>query len=241
MVQFTSDQLRYNADGLIPAIVVDTNSGQVLMLAYMNQESLARTLATRQTWFYSRSRQRLWHKGEQSGHVQVVEDVLTDCDQDTLLIKVRQVGPGACHEGYYSCFHYGVVHEHVPGNAGEETPVSDVKHPEVQPTFDAAAVYGGSEQVLHELYRVILDRKANPAAESYTAYLFREGVNKILKKVGEECTEVVIAAKDPDKAPLVYETADLLYHLLVLLAEKEVTPDEVLAELRSRQGNPPHR
>lgn len=241
-MDFEPSALQWGENGLLPAIVQDVTSGQILMLAYMNKESLERTLATGQTWFYSRSRQKLWHKGEQSGHVQIVEELLTDCDQDTLLIRVRQVGPGACHEGYYSCFHYGVK----TVEASSEHIVSDREDTGVQPeepvrTFDPNDVYKGSEQILNSLYQVILDRKAHPAEESYTTYLFREGINKILKKVGEESAEVIIAAKDPEKDPLVYEVADLFYHVLVLLAERDIHPNEVMTELQARRGRPPHR
>jgi len=208
--------LRFNAQGLIPAIVKD-QSGEVLMLAYMNREALEKTLATGYTWFYSRSRQRLWQKGESSGHRQRVIAVAADCDYDALLITVEQSGPGACHEGYKSCFHN-------PITAAGEMP---------QPVFDPDAVYGS--QILHELYQLICERKEHPKEGSYTNYLFDHGIDKILKKVGEEAAEVIIAAKNTEQGELIYETSDLLYHLLVLLAAKGVTLPQIWQELASRR------
>lgn len=226
--------LRFDEHGLIPAIVQDSRSGEVLMVAYMNRQALERTLETGFTWFFSRSRQRLWQKGESSGHVQRVLDIGPDCDGDALLIRVEQTGPGACHEGYRSCFHRQVA---VSATGGSHATQSE-------PTFDPAVVYASGarpgvgrspESALRAAYDVILERKAHPREGSYTAYLFREGIDKILKKVGEEATEVVIAAKNPEREPLVYEAADLFYHLLVLLAERGTTPEEVLAELAARR------
>jgi len=226
-MNFKVEALRWDEAGLIPAVIQEAGTGTVLMVGYMNQESLTKTLTTGFTWFYSRSRQRLWKKGESSGHVQRVKQLRTDCDQDTLLIQVTQEGPGACHEGYHSCFHYGVTTNE---NVGGEV-VADKQ------SFNPEAVYGNSSAgVLDEVYQVVRDRQENPKEGSYTPYLFNEGINKILKKVGEEATEVIIAAKDPEDNPLVYETADLLYHLMVLLAERGIHPGQVLDELRSRRG-----
>lgn len=229
-MNFSIDELRYDDRGLIPAVIQESSTGSVLMVGYMNPESLQKTLETGLTWFYSRSRQRLWQKGEQSGHVQKVEEILTDCDQDTLLIKVEQVGPGACHEGYRSCFHYSVKSDgKLSERQGEKSMAKQV--------FDPDKVYGRSNAagILEEVYSVITERKAHPQEGSYTTYLFTEGINKILKKVGEESAEVIIAAKDPEDEPLIYEAADLIYHLLVLLAEREIKPEQVLAELKRRR------
>lgn len=235
-------ELRFGANGLIPAVVQDATSGEVLMVAYMNQESLQKTVATGETWFYSRSRDSLWHKGEESGHVQHVREILADCDHDVLLVRVEQEGPGACHEGYASCFHYPL--EGAPREG-------DVP----QPTFDPDAVYGSKsddssgghphhspgasstpENLVHDLFGLIASRKENPVEGSYTSYLFAEGIDKILKKVGEETAEVLIAGKGADKEGLVYESADLLYHLLVLMVEAGLAPDDVWNELAKRRG-----
>lgn len=207
------DILNYNSHGLIPAIVQDKSTRQVLMLAYMNKESLAKTVETGYTWFYSRSRQRLWHKGETSGHVQKVADIRYDCDADTLLVTVEQTGV-ACHEGTYSCFSRVLGHD-----VCTEPEASD----------------GIAAAVLQELYQVIADRKANPQEGSYTTYLFAKGQDKILKKVGEECAETIIGSKNNSKEELLYEMADLWYHCLVLLAYHNITPDELLAELQRRR------
>lgn len=233
-MNFTIDQLRFDDNGLIPAVIQEASTGTVLMVGFMNRESLAKTLKTGLTWFYSRSRQRLWQKGEQSGHIQKVHDVLIDCDQDTLLIRVEQVGPGACHTGYRSCFH-----AHVVDQAGTSTSRGDQRMTEK--SFDPEKVYGGHDasRIIEDVFAVIMDRKVQPKEGSYTTYLFNEGINKILKKVGEESAEVIIAAKDPDDDPLIYEAADLLYHLLVLFAERGIQPQQVLGELSRRRGSAP--
>jgi phosphoribosyl-ATP pyrophosphohydrolase/phosphoribosyl-AMP cyclohydrolase len=212
-------QLKFNEQGLIPAIVQDVNSGQVLMMAYMNQEALDKTVASGQTWFYSRSRQCLWKKGETSGNIQTVQEIRYDCDQDTLLVLVEQTG-AACHTGHYSCFYRTLD--------GQE------KEPAL---FDAAQVYQGKEgpAILLELMEVIRQRQKDRPEGSYTTYLFNEGIDKILKKVGEESAEVIIAAKNPDNSELIYEVGDMIYHLLVLLVEKGVDITEIFAELRSRR------
>lgn len=213
------DTIKFDDRGLVPAIIQDSRSGQVLMMAYMNREALQKTLVTGQTWFYSRSRQSLWMKGESSGHVQKVVDIRFDCDGDTLLIKVEQTG-AACHTGHYSCFYRN--------QKGEEV------EPEV---FKADQVYGGvtGPGIIYELYSIITDRQAKMPEGSYTSYLFEKGLDKILKKVGEENAEVIIAAKNRSRAELTYETADLLYHLMVLLVEQGVTLNEIFTELKSRR------
>ncbi len=197
--------IKFDNNGLIPAIIQDCNSGEVLMLAYMNEESYKKTIDTGYTWFYSRSRQELWNKGATSGNIQKIKDVSYDCDGDTLLIKVEQKG-NACHTGNKSCFFNQV------------TPVKNMTMGEVLFTLDD----------------ILKDRKKNPVEGSYTTYLYKEGVDKILKKIGEECAEVIIAAKNPDKSELIYEASDLLYHLLVLLNEQEVRLEDIKDQLIER-------
>jgi phosphoribosyl-AMP cyclohydrolase / phosphoribosyl-ATP pyrophosphohydrolase len=204
LVNVDPSELKFGADGLIPAIVQDGRTKQVLTLAYMNRESLEKTLETGETWFFSRSRQALWHKGATSGHTQKVIAVSSDCDQDALLIQVEPRGP-ACHTGSVSCF---------GGEADKPEP----------------------ESILAQLETVIAERQQERPEGSYTTYLFDKGIDKILKKVGEEAAEVIIAAKNEGQAELRYEAADLLYHLLVLLREKNLPFGNVLAELRERHG-----
>lgn len=212
------EKLKFDAHGLIPVIIQDVQTNEVLMMAYMDKESLARTLATGTTWFYSRSRRKLWQKGETSGHYQYVKEVYYDCDADTLLCKVEQVGE-ACHEGYKSCFHYDLT---------DGQPVATQ-------TADPAAIYDTGPAILNELFKVITDRKANPQEGSYTTYLFSKGQDKILKKVGEEAAETIIASKNDCKEEVVYEMADLWYHCLVLLANHGFEPKDIFAELAKRR------
>ncbi len=214
------EELKFDQQGLIPAIIQDQKSGRVLMMAYMNQEALRKTLETRRTWFYSRSRQELWMKGETSGHIQAVKEVRYDCDADSLLILVEQTGV-ACHTGHYSCF--------FRDEAGQEVE---------EQVFDLSQVYQPSREgpaILYELLQVIKDRQEKRPEGSYTTYLFDKGVDKILKKVGEESSEVIIAAKNRSKGELTYEVADLMYHLTVLLVEQDVDWSDVFCVLRSRR------
>lgn len=199
--------LKYDQNGLIPAIIQDIKSGTVLMLAYMNRESLEKTLAEGRTCFYSRSRQQLWAKGETSGHIQKVMGIYYDCDSDTLLVQVEQTG-AACHEGSFSCFTRTLI------EGGQNTPTHWA--------------------VLSRLEELVKKRQETLPQDSYTSYLFTKGLDKILKKVGEEATEVVIAAKGGDKGEVIYETADLIYHLLVLLRNEGVELSEILLELERR-------
>ncbi len=199
--------IKFDANGLAPAIVQDYKTGAVLMLAYMNEESLKRTITEGVTWFYSRSRQRLWQKGEESGNVQRVRDIRVDCDTDTLLILVEQSGV-ACHTGEYSCFFRGI----------DDTP----RHSDSSP------------QMLRTLYETIGHRIENPVEGSYTNYLWDKGVDKILKKVGEECAEVIIAAKNASADEVRYEASDLIYHLWVLLHKIGVKPEDLYQELANR-------
>jgi len=213
------DNIKFDEKGLLPAIIQQSETGLVLMLAYMNKESLLKTVETGVTWFYSRSRSSLWQKGETSGHVQKVQEIRYDCDADTLLITVEQVGV-ACHEGTLSCFSRKLG----------QTEMQE------KPLVDTSKIYGESVSgVLNELYHVINDRKINPKEGSYTNYLFEKGQDKILKKVGEEAAETIIASKNNDKNELISEMSDLWYHCLVLLANHDVTPSELLAELQKRR------
>lgn len=198
--------VKFDEKGLIPAIVQDAETKEVLTLAYMNEESLGRTLDTGETWFYSRSRQELWHKGETSGNTQSVVSVKYDCDQDAVLVLVEPKGP-ACHTGAVSCFSQEV--------SERKSNLADF-------------------QILQSLEQVILQREQERPEGAYTTYLFEKGVDKILKKVGEEAAEVIIAAKNRDKEELKWEAADLLYHLQVLLVEQGLPLKEVLKTLEER-------
>jgi len=213
------EDVKFDERGLAPAIVQDARTKEVLTLAYMNVESLTRTLDERETWFWSRSRRELWHKGETSGNTQRVIDVRIDCDNDALVVLVEPAGP-ACHTGAQSCFH----------NELEEARAS---------SSDVVDNSGGDnaqdlDAVLDTLYEVIENRKKEMPQGSYTTYLFDKGLDKILKKVGEESAETIIAAKNEDAAALASETSDLLYHLLVLLVERNVKLDVVRDELARR-------
>jgi len=217
-IEMTCKSVNFGADGLIPAIIQDVVNGEVLMVAYMNRESLALSLQTGRTWFYSRSRQCLWQKGETSGHRQYIREVLTDCDQDALLVKVDQVGV-ACHEGYRSCFFRQLA------PAGGETAVESATGG--QPTTPG--------DILDLLFAVIRDRQRTLPENSYTAQLFRKGIDRIAQKVGEEAVEVVIAGKNRSRDEIINESADLVYHLLVLLAECGVSLDEIRTKLAERR------
>ena len=198
------DELKFDANGLIPAVVTDAVTGQVLTLAYMNRESLAISMEKELCCFWSRSRQELWLKGETSGNYQHIVSITADCDRDALLVKVEPDGP-ACHTGTFSCF--------------------------TAPVFESAE---RSEFSAAQLYELIRGRKAEKKEGSYTSYLFDKGLDKILKKVGEECTEVIIAAKAEDKKETVYEIADLAYHVMVLMIEAGISLEDVRGELASR-------
>ena len=195
------------ADGLVPVIVQDYKTSEVLMLAYMNDESYEMTLRTGKMTYYSRSRNGLWMKGETSGHYQYVKSLAIDCDQDTILAKVKQLG-AACHTGSRTCFY---------------TELASKQYKETNPL-----------KVFEEVFSVIADRKENPKEGSYTNYLFDKGIDKILKKLGEEATEIVIAAKNPNPEEIKYEISDFLYHMMVLMAEKGITWEDITAELANR-------
>ena len=198
------DQLKFDEKGLIPAIVVDAQSKKVLTLAYMSRESLEISMREGRTCFWSRSRRELWRKGETSGNVQRIVDITADCDRDALVVRVDKAGP-ACHLGTDSCFNDRVFED------GEGEPFS-----------------------VQGLYALLEGRRAALPEGSYTTYLFQKGADKILKKVGEECTEVIIAGKAGDKRETVYEIGDLMYHVMVLMVEMGIPVEEVLAELASR-------
>ncbi len=202
------DDFKKNSDGMVPVIVQDYKTGEVLMMAYMNEEAYKTTLKTGKMCYYSRSRQEQWLKGDTSGHYQYVKSLSADCDMDTILAKVSQVG-AACHTGAYSCFFNEIVKKDYEE---AENPL----------------------KVFESVFNVIKDRKIHPKEGSYTNYLFDKGIDKILKKLGEEATEIVIAAKNPNPNEIKYEISDFLYHMMVLMAEKNVTWEEITTELANR-------
>ncbi len=198
------DELKFDEKGLIPAVVIDDDSKKVLTVAYMNRESLEISMKEGRTCFWSRSRQELWRKGETSGNVQHIVKIQTDCDKDALTVYVKKDGP-ACHLGTDSCFNDDVY-------------VSD--------TLNSFSLEG--------LMEMLVGRKVEKKEGSYTTYLFEKGIDKILKKVGEECTEVIIAAKADDKKETIYEVADLTYHVMVMMIEMGISLDDIHKELASR-------
>lgn len=218
-MNFRIEDVKFLDQGLIPAVVQDSRTLEVLTLAYMNEESLKRTIQTQQTWFWSRSRKELWHKGETSGNTQRVVELILDCDRDAIVVLVEPSGP-ACHTGEQTCFH----------NALESEGRSQPPQPEVCATV---ADLGG---LLDQLYALIQRRDRERPKGSYTTYLFDQGLDKILKKLGEESAETIIAAKNDDNKGLIAEVSDLIYHLLVLLVERGVSLDEIRLELAQRRA-----
>jgi phosphoribosyl-ATP pyrophosphohydrolase/phosphoribosyl-AMP cyclohydrolase len=210
---------------LIPAIVQDVNTREVLMLAYMNEEALRRTLETRRSWFWSRSRQELWCKGETSGNKQFVKEVRYDCDEDTILLLVEQIGP-ACHTGHRTCFYRSLLEENSVDSEGTE---QEGEKPRASSREPRANTF------LNDLYRVIVQRKEKMPEGSYTAELLSAGSDKILKKMGEELAELLLAAKGEGPKRVVAETSDLLYHLLVFLAAEGIPWSAVEEELGRRR------
>ena len=198
------DELKYDQNGLIPAVVQDYFSKQVLTVAYMNRESLEISMREGRTCFYSRSRKQLWRKGETSGNIQEIVTIKADCDKDALVVEVIKAGP-ACHTGAESCF--------------------------FNPVYQSEAHQDFS---MEALYQLLEGRKTSPKEGSYTTYLFQKGIDKILKKVGEECTEVIVAGKGGSKEETVFEIADLAYHVMVLMVEMGITPRDIFAQLESR-------
>lgn len=229
-------------NGLLPVIVQESSSGEILMFAYMNEEALSLSLSTGLAHYFSRTRNRLWKKGEESGNTQIIDEIFLDCDNDTLLLKVTQNGGSACHTGAKSCFFRKI------DRSGKNTSLSDSKE-------SKKSAYG----IIDEIYHVILDRKLNADPQkSYVAGLFKKGENTVLKKIGEETAELITACKDAafeekiaetdkgefktDKDPsahrsdVVYEAADLCFHVLIALAARGIHPDQIKAELASRFG-----
>lgn len=210
------DSIEWDKNPLIPAIAQDHKSGEVLMLAYMDKEALELTQKSRVAHYFSRSRQRIWKKGEESGNIQNVKEILLDCDSDTILLKIEQTGGAACHTGRRSCFFKSI---------DQEKTISE-------PIADAALKYS----IVDRLYHTIMERKSNDPKSSYVAKLFSKGDTAILKKVIEEAGELALAIKDKDKEEAVYEAADLLFHSLIALAYLDINPDLVKQELSRREG-----
>ena len=229
------DDVRFDANGLVPAIVRDATSREVLMLAFMNRESVQKTMSSGETWFFSRSRQQLWHKGATSGNRQVVRAIALDCDNDTLLIDVDPLGP-ACHTGEMSCFtmYPRVPQVSSPASVAREAAEDGRGTRENLPPEGGLGRARGTRETLSKLEATLQQRKRDLPEGSYSAYLFTAGRDKILKKIGEEATEVVIAAKGEGRERLVSESADLLFHLTALLVNEDVSIDEVMAELEER-------
>ncbi|MFW6381144.1 MAG: bifunctional phosphoribosyl-AMP cyclohydrolase/phosphoribosyl-ATP diphosphatase HisIE [Bacillota bacterium] len=205
-------EVEFDEQGLLPAVLQDSETGEVLMVAYMNRTALNKTLDTGKAHFWSRSRQKLWLKGETSGNFQYIQEIRLDCDGDTLLLKVKPAGP-ACHTGHKSCFYRRVEGECLPEEGG-----------------------GLSLNFLWTLSQIIDDRRQQMPEDSYTSYLYREGLDKICKKIGEEASEVIVGAKNDVNREVIYESADLIYHLLVLLRLKNISLGDIVEELSSRHG-----
>lgn len=208
-------EIKFNESGLIPAIIQDDTTGDILMMAYMNREALEKTVQTGITHFWSRSREKLWQKGETSGNIQRVKSIRLDCDQDALLVRVEQTRV-ACHTGRWSCFHQEL-------SDGQWILVEEKATAQKAPIFD-------------RIYRVILDRKAHPKEDSYVSSLLKMGKDRILKKIGEEAGELIIGSKNDQKAEIISEMADLWFHTLVLLGYHRITPQEIYQELDKRHG-----
>lgn len=209
------EQIKFNESGLVPVIVQDMRSGQVLMLAYANKDAIQKTIDSGKSHFWSRSREKLWMKGEESGNVQDIKEIYYDCDMDTILYLVKQTGV-ACHTGERTCFYRSL-------NGNKEAP-----------SFKSS----NSSKTLDEVYEVIVDRKLNPKDGSYVSGLFEKGLDKILKKIGEEAGETIIGAKNEDKKEVIYETADLWFHSMIVLSYFGIAPNDIYEELGRRFGKP---
>ncbi len=218
-----SDIVKFDEDGLIPVVVQDFYNNQVLMVAYANKESLDKTLESGYAHYYSRSRKTLWKKGETSGHTQKIKQIFYDCDEDTILIKVEQKG-AACHTNHRSCFY----REFYRGQTREVEPVIDKEFNGILYNTE------NKNDILSQLYSILISRKRQLPENSYTAELFKKGINKIAQKIGEESFEVIIAMKDEEVGDIIYESADLIFHLLVGLAYFDISPENVLKELERR-------
>ncbi len=213
-IGMNTNDIKFDDKGLIPVIVQDAENGQVLMLAYANKESIEKTIESKNAHFWSRSRDRLWKKGEESGNYQEIKDILLDCDKDTVLLLVNQKGV-ACHTGKRTCFFNSLDNEDRGAPSFGET---------------------RSAKTLDDIYEVIDDRRRNPREDSYVGKLFKKGIDEILKKVGEEAAETIIAAKSGEREELIYETTDLLFHTLICLAQFGITPEDIYNEFGRRFG-----
>lgn len=242
MVEAQIPHLKYNDQGLVPAIIQHAETQEVLMLAWMSEESLRLTVESGETWFWSRSRQELWHKGATSGHTQKIVDLFMDCDNDALIVRVLPNGP-ACHTGAQTCFFTSVSGESAEA-ADKDTrliaaPPAQIQTPGAQlSVVDMPAMELGI--LLQQLFDLIQERREQRPENSYTTYLFNHGLDKILKKVGEEAAETIIAAKNESGRELTAEITDLLYHLLVLMVERGVSLRDIMLELSKRTGKPAH-
>lgn len=242
------DIIKWDDKGLCPAIVQDYHTKEVLTLAYVNEESFLKSLETKETWFWSRSRAELWHKGATSGNTQQIVGFRYDCDADAILFEVICAGP-ACHTGEISCFHNivmaydgqeGLADDALVGNISGATGQQEPQIEKVQAVAEQGLAQGADERfaVLEELEQLIEERFKTRPEGAYTTYLFEKGLDKILKKVGEETAESIIAAKNNDNAELRYEVSDLIYHLLVLLRQQGLELDEIMQELQRRHERP---
>ncbi|MHC2994979.1 MAG: bifunctional phosphoribosyl-AMP cyclohydrolase/phosphoribosyl-ATP diphosphatase HisIE [Candidatus Atribacteria bacterium] len=232
------DQIKFNKDGLVPVVIQDEKTKQVLMLAYMNRESLEKTLEEGKTCFYSRSRRELWFKGDTSGNIQVVKKIFLDCDNDTLLVLVEQKGV-ACHTGNYSCFFRKIKGDKIeeikkvePSRFLQKEQAGRIKSPQGEIRSKQSEI---DSEIINEIYQVIQDRKLNYKSDSYVYKLLINSEDILLKKIGEEATEVIIALKDKDKSAIIYEVADLWFHTLVALGNCNIEPQEIFKELKRRR------
>ncbi|WP_406607452.1 bifunctional phosphoribosyl-AMP cyclohydrolase/phosphoribosyl-ATP diphosphatase HisIE [Candidatus Infernicultor aquiphilus] len=223
------NQIKFNPEGLIPVIIQDEKTRQVLMLAYMNRESLEKTLIEGKTCFYSRSRKKLWFKGEHSGNTQTIKKYLLDCDSDTLLILVEQKGV-ACHTGNYSCFFKEI--EFVPSSFLEKKSLKSLRNSEEKGKDSKIEI---ESEIINELYQIIQDRKLNYKSDSYVCKLLARSSDLLPKKIGEEAAEVIIALKDKERKSIICEVADLWFHTLVALGSFDITPLDIFKELRKRR------
>ncbi|MGM0436736.1 MAG: bifunctional phosphoribosyl-AMP cyclohydrolase/phosphoribosyl-ATP diphosphatase HisIE [Bacillota bacterium] len=213
-IKIKEDELKFNDKGLLPAVLQDYKCGKVLMLAYMNKEAYRKSIETGKATFWSRSRQKLWVKGETSGNYQYIKDIKIDCDKDTLLLLVDPEGP-ACHTGNESCFYRKIEEE-----------FSESKESKIEE----------NKSFYNKLYEIIVDRKENPQEDSYTSSLLKKGIDRIAKKIGEEASEVIIAGKNEDEDEIIYETADLIYHLFILLVLYDISISDIENELEKRHN-----
>lgn len=232
------NQIKFNKEGLIPVIIQDEETRQVLMLAFMNRESLEKTMQEGKTWFYSRSRRELWFKGSTSGNIQLVKKIFLDCDNDALLVLVRQKGV-ACHTGNYSCFFKEIKSDKIevmgiePSRFLRKEEAEEVKTP--QEESKSEQLKKDDSEIINELYQVIQDRKINYKDDSYVCKLLANSKDLLPKKIGEEAAEVIIALKDKDKEAIIYEVADLWFHTLVALSNYNIVPQEIFNELKKRR------